>query len=151
MMSNDQLLQAKMEVKIKILSSNGRLPTQGTQGAAGWDVYANENCELAVGEWKKINLGIALEMPPQLCALLVKRSGMAAKQGVFGQEGLIDSDYRGEVGMTLMNHGSQSYHVQKGDRIGQLLFLPRVSVYLRPVVTLQGTTRGKQGFGSTGK
>jgi len=150
-MSNCQLLQAKMEVKIKLLSSNGRLPTQGTQGSAGWDVYASENCELDVGQWKKINLGIALEMPSQLCALLVKRSGMAAKHGVFGQEGLIDSDYRGEVGMTLVNHGNQSYHVQEGDRIGQLLFLPKISVYLRPVVTLQNTTRGKQGFGSTGK
>ena len=140
-----------MEVKVKILGKNGRLPTQGTQGLAGWDVYASENYELAAGEWKKINLGIALEIPPQLCALLVKRSGMAAKHGVFGQEGLIDSDYRGEVGITLANHGNQSYHVQKGDRIGQLLFLPKISVYLRPVVTLQNTTRGKQGFGSTGK
>ena len=140
-----------MEVKIKILNRNGRLPTQGTMGSAGWDVYASENCDLAVGEWKKINLGIALEMPPQLCALLVKRSGMAAKQGVCGQEGLIDSDYRGEVGMTLVNHGNQSYCVQGGDRIGQLLFLPKVNVYLQPVVTLQDTTRGKHGFGSTGK
>ena len=140
-----------MEIKIKILSKNGRLPTQGTKGSAGWDVYSSENCELTPGGWKKINLGIALEMPSHLCALLVKRSGMAARQGVCGQEGLIDSDYRGEVGMTLVNHGSQSYHVQVGDRIGQLLFLPRVNVYLQPVVTLQDTTRGKHGFGSTGK
>jgi len=143
-----------MEVKIKVLGKNGKLPTQGTKGSAGWDVYASENCELAAGEWKKINLGIALEMPSQLCALLVKRSGMAAKQGVCGQEGLIDSDYRGEIGMTLVNHvnhGNQSYYVQIGDRIGQLLFLPKVNVYLRPTVILQDTARGKCGFGSTGK
>ena len=140
-----------MEVKIKVLSKNGKLPTQGTKGSAGWDVYASENCELPAGEWKKINLGIALEMPSHLCALLVKRSGMASKQGVCGQEGLIDSDYRGEVGITLVNHGNQSYYVQIGDRIGQLLFLPKVNVYLQPTVTLQGTARGKCGFGSTGK
>jgi len=140
-----------MEVKIKVLSKYGKLPTQGTKGSAGWDVYASENCKLAAGEWKKINLGIALEMPSHLCALLVKRSGMAVKQGVCGQEGLIDGDYRGEIGMTLVNYGNQSYYVQIGDRIGQLLFLPKVNVHLQPTVTLQDTARGKRGFGSTGK
>jgi len=140
-----------MEVKVKILSKNGKLPTRGTSGSAGWDVYASETCELAAGGWKKINLGIGLEMPLHLCAMLVKRSGMAAKQGVCGQEGLIDSDYRGELGMTIINNGDQVYRVQAGDRIGQLLFLPKVHVYLQLVETLQNTSRGTHGFGSTGK
>jgi len=140
-----------MEVKVKLLSKNGRLPTQGTSGSAGWDVYASETCKLAARGWKKINMGIALEMPSHLCAVLIKRSGMAAKQGVCGQEGLIDSDYRGELGITIMNNGDQVYHIKAGDRVGQLLFLPKVHVYLQEVKTLQKTSRGTQGFGSTGK
>ena len=140
-----------MEVKVKLLKENGKKPTQATNGSAGWDVYASEACEIPARGWKKINLGIALEMPPQLCALLVKRSGMAAKQGICGQEGLIDSDYRGELGMTIKNNGDQVYYVQAGDRIGQLLFLPKVHVQLQTVKILQNTSRGIHGFGSTGK
>jgi len=140
-----------MEVKVKVLNKEGKMPTQGTSGSAGWDVYASESYNLAAGEWTKINLGIGLEMPSHLCALLVKRSGMAAKQGVCGQEGLIDSDYRGELGMTFVNHGTQEYHIQAGDRVGQLLFIPKLNIYLRSTTKLQDTARGKCGFGSTGK
>jgi len=140
-----------MEVKVKLLSKDGKRPTKATSGSAGWDVYASETCDIPIGSWKKINLGIALEMPLHLCALLVKRSEMAAKQGVCGQEGLIDSDYRGELGMTIINNGNQVYHIQAGDRIGQLLFLPKVHVHLQTVETLRKTSRGIHGFGSTGK
>jgi len=140
-----------MEVKVKLVNKHGKRPTQATSGSAGWDVYASETCEIPARGWKKINLGIALEMPAQLCALLIKRSGMAAKQGVCGQEGLIENDYRGELGMTITNNGDQAYLIQAGDRIGQLLFLPKIQVYLQEVTTLQNTSRGKHGFGSTGK
>jgi len=140
-----------MDVKVKLLNKYGKQPTQATSGSAGWDVYASEACEVPARGWKKINLRIALEMPSQLCALLVKRSGMAAKQGVCGQEGLIDSDYRGEIGMTVKNNGDQAYFIQAGDRIGQLLFLPKIQVHLQVVTTLPNTSRGKQGFGSTGR
>jgi len=140
-----------MEVKVKLLNEYAKQPTRATSGSAGWDVYASEGCEIPAKGWKKINLGIALEMPSQLCALLVKRSGMAAKQGVCGQEGLIDSDYRGEIGMTIKNNGDQDYTIQTGDRIGQLLFLPNIQAQVRVVGILQNTSRGKQGFGSTGR
>jgi len=140
-----------MEVKVALVKGSGKLPTKGTPGSAGWDVYASEGCVLAPGEWKKVDLGIRLEMPSHLCALLIKRSGMAATFGVCGQEGLIDSDYRGIVGMTLVNHSNQPYHVRVGERIGQLLFLPRVHLQLCRARTLQPTQRGVHGFGSTGK
>jgi len=140
-----------MEVKVKLLNKNARQPTKATGGSTGWDVYASECHKIPSRGWKKINLGIALEMPSHLCALLVKRSGMAAKQGVCGQEGLIDSDYRGEIGMTIKNNGDQEYIIQTGDRIGQLLFLPNIQVQIRLVDSLQKTSRGIQGFGSTGR
>jgi len=140
-----------MDVKVKLLNRYAKQPTRATSGSAGWDVYASESCEIPAGGWKKINLGIALEMPSRLCALLVKRSGMAGKQGICGQEGLIDSDYRGEVGMTIKNNGDQVYIIQTGDRIGQLLFLPNIQVQMQVVKELQNTSRGKQGFGSTGR
>jgi len=140
-----------MNVKVKLLRKYAKQPMKATNGSAGWDVYASESHKIPAKGWKKISLGIALEMPLHLCALLVKRSGMAAKQGVCGQEGLIDSDYRGEIGMTIKNNGDREYIVQAGDRIGQLLFLPNIQVQVQVVGSLQNTSRGTQGFGSTGR
>ena len=139
-----------MEVNVKVINENGKIPTQATGGAAGWDVYASETCEIPAKGWKKIKLGIALEIPPHLCAILLKRSGMASR-GIFGQEGLIDSDYRGEIGVIIRNNQDQRYPIHVGDRVGQLLFVPKVQVQLRKVTTLQPTPRGKGGFGSTGR
>jgi len=133
------------------MHGRAKMPVKASRDAAGWDVYATDEHIIPGGQWRKINLGIGLEMPPNLCAVLMKRSGMASKYGVMGQEGLIDSDYRGILGMTVVNLNPRPYRVKAGDRVGQLLFLPALTVKLEQVAELQPTTRGTKGFGSTGR
>jgi len=140
-----------MEVKIKLTHAGAKMPTRATAGAAGWDVYANEDRWISGGLWAKISLGFALEIPDGWCALLIGRSGLMAQYGVGGQLGLIDSDYRGVVSITVVNMGLERYYVRKGHRIGQLLFMPNPQVKLTQVQTLGVTARGTKGFGSTGK
>jgi len=138
-------------VKVKLTHAGAKMPTRATAGAAGWDVYANEDKWVSGGLWTKVNLGFALEIPEGWCAMLIGRSGLLANNGISGQLGLIDNDYRGVISMTLVNMGLERYHIQKGHRIGQLLFTPNSQIKLKQVEALSATARGAKGFGSTGK
>jgi len=140
-----------MEVKIKKLNAWAKMPTRATEGAAGWDVYAIEDKWIPVGLWAKINLGFAIEIPEGWCALILGRSGLLKDKGIAGQPGLIDHDYRGEVGISLANISATRYHVRKGYRIGQILFVTNPKLTLRETKELSTTKRGTSGFGSTGQ
>jgi dUTP pyrophosphatase len=130
------------------------LPRYATAGAAGADVEAFIPQEITInsGERKKIPTGLILEIPAGWEAQVRPRSGLAIKHGitVLNSPGTIDSDYRGELEIILVNLGKESYTVHSGDRIAQLVFAPAPQVYLEAVEDLACSERGEGGFGSTG-
>ena len=149
-----------MELKIKALSprigTDIPLPRFATAGAACMDLYACTDAPvvLSAGERRLIPTGIAIALPSaDYVALVFARSGLGIKQGVClaNGVGVIDSDYRGEIGVGLVNLGDTPYTVQPGDRIAQLMVTPVVQPVVVPVQELDETARGHGGFGSTGR
>jgi len=149
-----------MELKIKALSPRiGRdipAPHFATAGAAAMDLCAcvDEPVTLEAGQRALIPTGIAIALPdPGYVALVFARSGLGIKRGVCLSNGVgvIDSDYRGEIGVGLVNLSDEAYTVQPGDRIAQLMVVPVVQPALSFVEELDETERGRGGFGSTGR
>jgi dUTP pyrophosphatase len=132
------------------------LPSYQSKHAAGLDLVAavprEEPVKLPPGARALIPTGLALELPPCYEAQVRPRSGLALKHGVtlLNSPGTIDADYRGEVMVILINHGTEPFLVQRGDRIAQLVIAPVASVEIVAVEALGGTVRGQGGFGSTG-
>ena len=131
------------------------LPAYMTPGAAGADVVAavTEDLVLAPGDRALIPTGFALEVPEGFEVQLRPRSGLAVKHGVtlLNSPGTIDSDYRGPVGVVLINLGHEPFTVRRGERIAQLIVAPVVQGAFREAETLATSTRGEGGFGSTGR
>lgn len=131
------------------------LPAYATAQSAGLDLLAAvaETLELAPGQRGLIPTGIAIGLPAGFEAQVRPRSGLALKQGitVLNTPGTIDADYRGEVGVILMNHGDQPFAITRGERIAQLVIAPVVQARWDEVDSLDKTARGAGGFGSTGK
>ena len=144
-----------MEIKIKLkkLDPSALLPVKQSTAAAGFDLYANETTVVRTGENKLIKTGFSLELPPGFEAQIRSRSGLALKNKVFvlNSPGTIDEDYRGEVGVILMNLGDNDFSIKKGARIAQMIISELPSVILEEVVELTETPRGEGGFGSTDK
>lgn len=133
------------------------LPAYATAGAAGLDLLAAvpEAAPLAIepGRWALVPTGIRLALPPGLEAQVRPRSGLALRHGVtvLNSPGTIDADYRGEVGVILINHGSVSFMVTRAMRIAQLVVAPALRVaWVEADLAGEGTARGAGGFGSTG-
>ncbi|MBN9524580.1 MAG: dUTP diphosphatase [Alphaproteobacteria bacterium] len=130
------------------------LPAYATAGAAGLDVVAAvaEPVTLAPGERRLIPTGLAIALPAGYEAQVRPRSGLALKHGIalVNSPGTIDEDYRGEVGIILINLGSDSFTINRGDRIAQLVVAPVTRALLAEVDDLPDTARGAGGFGSTG-
>lgn len=133
------------------------LPTYQTAAAAGLDLLAAVGeatpLLLARGARMLVPTGLAIALPAGFEAQVRPRSGLALKHGVtvLNSPGTIDADYRGEVGVMLINHGEADFVVRRGDRIAQLVIAPVVRVVLVEVALLDETTRGADGFGSTGR
>jgi len=131
------------------------LPAYMSGGAAGADVVAavGEDLVLAPGERALVPTGFALEVPDGLEVQVRPRSGLAVKHGVtlLNSPGTIDSDYRGPVGVVLVNLGREPYTVRRGERIAQLVVAPVVRAAFREVEALGASARGEGGFGSTGR
>jgi len=144
-----------MEIKIKLkkLDPQAHLPVKQSAGAAGFDLYANETTVIKTGENKLVKTGFSLELPPGFEAQIRSRSGLALKNEVFvlNSPGTIDADYRGEVGVILMNLGDNDFKIKKDDRIAQMIISSLPSVILEEVAELAATPRGEGGFGSTDK
>ncbi len=140
-----------MRLKVKRLKDIP-LPSYATPGSSGLDLYAAEDVEIPPGEFKLVGTGIAVEIPPGFEGEVRPRSGLAAKYGVtlLNTPGTIDSDYRGEVKVVLINHGREIFHVRKGMRIAQLVIKKVERVEVCEVEELGETGRGEGGFGSTG-
>ena len=130
------------------------LPAYMSEGAAGADVVAavREDLVLAPGERALVPTGIALEVPDGFEVQVRPRSGLAVRHGItlLNSPGTIDSDYRGPLGVVLVNHGSEPFVVRRGDRIAQLIVAPVARAAFRETDALAVTARGEGGFGSTG-
>lgn len=141
-------------VSVKKLIPGAKLPTYGSQDAAGADLYAclEQPVTVAPGASAWISTGIALEIPVGCAGLIYARSGLACKKGLApaNKVGVIDSDYRGEVVVVLHNHSDQPRTVESGERIAQLVITPVLTPAYEEVNELSSSDRGAGGFGSTG-
>ena len=128
------------------------LPAYATRGAAGMDVLAAEDVTLAPGARHAVATGFAVATPPGYEIQVRPRSGLALKHGISvpNTPGTIDSDYRGELKVILINHGAQAFAIARGDRIAQLVLAPVTQAAWDEVAQLDDTARGAGGFGSTG-
>lgn len=130
------------------------LPAYATEHSAGMDLLAavNETITLAAGERKLIPTGLSIALPDGYEAQIRPRSGLALKHGIslVNSPGTIDADYRGEVGVILINHGSESFTIERGMRIAQMVIAPYTRAQFSEVLELPSSTRGTGGFGSTG-
>ena len=144
-----------VQVNIKKLDPHAVLPTYGTPGAAGADLYALLNAPLTIapGETVFVHTGLSLELPEGYAGLVYPRSGLSCKRGLApaNKVGVIDPDYRGEITVVLLNTSGEERRLRRGDRIAQLVFQPALQVELEECETLGATGRGSGGFGHTGK
>jgi dUTP pyrophosphatase len=144
-----------VKLLIKKLQKNIILPEYKTEGSSGMDLMANvgQTVKILPGEKKIISTGIMLAIPEQYEIQIRPRSGLAAKNGitVLNTPGTIDSDYRGEIKVILINLGKDIFEIKKNDRIAQMIVCPIIKVELEEVESLPETVRGKGGFGSTDK
>jgi dUTP pyrophosphatase len=136
------------------LSAEAREPSRAHDGDAGYDLYAAEAATLAPGERASVGTGIAVAIPDGWAGLVLPRSGLAAKHGITlpNAPGLIDSGYRGEVRVLLLNTDPrEAFEISPGDRIAQLLLVRHETPELIEVESLDETARGVGGFGSSGR
>ena len=140
-------------MKIKLLSDKAKIPTRGSEEAAGWDLYAVTDATISPHSTAKISTDIAIEIPAGYFGAVFARSGLATKQGLRPANcvGVIDSDYRGPVIVALHNDSDQIRKIFSGDRIAQLVFIPYSSWDWEVVDELSNTDRGDGGFGHSGK
>ena len=142
------------KILIKRLSKEVSLPRYETSGSSGMDLAANidANINIDPGKTAIIPTGLALSIPKGFEVQIRPRSGLAAKQkiSVLNTPGTIDADYRGEIKVILINLGQETFKVEKGLRIAQMVVCPVVQAQLKEVDDLNETERGKGGFGSTG-
>jgi dUTP pyrophosphatase len=139
------------ELPIKLLTETAKLPDKANLFDAGLDLYCDEELvSLAPGERKLVSTGIAMEIPKTYVGLIWPRSGHAVKGGIDTMAGVIDSSYRGEVKVLLVNHDGKVQLFRKGDKIAQIL-IQKIDDFT-PIAynDLSGTSRGDKGFGSSG-
>lgn len=141
-----------MRVKIKQLHPDAKIPQYQTLGAAGFDLHALEDYKLSAGERVLVKTGLAFELQSGFELQIRPRSGLALKNGisVLNAPGTIDSDYRGEVGVLLINHSKEDFAIKKGDRIAQGVVARYERVEFEVCEELGESARGAGGFGSSG-
>ncbi len=143
-----------MKINVKKVRESAKLPTYGSQYAAGADLYActEGEIEIAPHSTAMIPTGIALELPVGYAGFIYARSGLASKRGLApaNKVGVVDCDYRGEVIVALHNHGESAQKIAAGERIAQLVVAPYITADFEEVDELSSTERGAGGFGSTG-
>ena len=143
-----------MELRVSLLREGARLLSRAHDGDAGLDLRAAEAATIGPGERGDVGTAIAVEIPPRHAGLVLPRSGLAARHGIalVNSPGLIDSGYRGEVRVLLLNTDRErSFEVHPGDRIAQLLVTPLTDAEPVEVVELAASTRAERGFGSSGR
>lgn len=144
-----------MHVKVKKLTETAKLPTRGSVFSAGFDLYADNNVDITIHphETRKIGTGLALEIPDGYYGAIFARSGLATKEGLRPANcvGVCDSDYRGEYIVAIHNDSNEDRIIEPKERIAQLIIMQYPHITFEEVDELSDTSRGKGGFGSTGK
>ncbi len=144
-----------VKILVKKFDKNIKLPTYETSGSSGMDLvaYIKNKITIKPGKTAMISTGIAVAIPKNYEIQIRPRSGLAAKKGisVLNTPGTVDSDYRGEIKIILINLSKESFVVKSGDRVAQMILCPVVRAKLKEVKNLPKTIRDKGGFGSTGK
>ena len=142
----------KVEVKRLAHGEGLALPAYATSGSAGMDVVSAEDVTIAPGARHAVATGLSVAIPQGFEIQVRPRSGLAFKHGITvpNTPGTIDSDYRGELRVLLINHGSEDFAITRGDRVAQLVLAPVVQAAWSEVEELDATQRGAGGFGSTG-
>ena len=144
------LTQSK-KIPVKTTGDLAKLPTRGSDRAAGYDLYSTEEYTLKPLERKLFKTGLSMSIPCGLYGRIAPRSGLACKNGLDTMAGVIDEDYRGDVGVILINLGSIDKKIAVGDKIAQIIFEYYNVVTFEPTDDLSSTTRNDGGFGSTDK
>lgn len=142
-----------IDLKIKKLSNKAVIPSYGSASAAGADLYsAEEDMTILPGETKIVHTGLAMQIPEGYVGLIYARSGIANKRGLApsNKVGVIDSDYRGEIMVSIFNHSSLPQTIAAGERVAQIVITPYLTVNFTEADELDDTDRGSGGFGSTG-
>jgi len=141
-----------MVVQFKRLDPAALLPRYAHPGDAGMDLCACETVTLEPGAYRLVRTGLSMELPADAEAQVRPRSGLALKHGVtlLNTPGTIDAGYRGEVGVILINHGREPFHITPGMRIAQMVIASVVRAEIQEAGSLSSTSRGEGGFGSTG-
>ncbi len=140
-----------MNILIKKLHTDAQIPHIAHEGDAGFDLFAVEDVSLNPGERGQVPTGLALQIPLGYVGLVWDKSGISHKGGIKTLGGVIDSGYRGEILVGVLNLGSEPYTFEKGHKVAQLLIQKVESPIFEEVVELSDTSRGEGGFGSTGK
>ncbi len=134
-----------------LVGEGGTLPEYASAGAAGADLRASEETLIAAHARAAVATGLRVEIPPGHVGLVWPRSGLAVRHGIDTLAGVVDSDYRGEVRVVLVNHGAEPFRIAPGDRIAQLLVQRVERALFQPEAELEASDRGEGGFGSTGR
>ncbi len=143
-----------IKIKFKKLNNEAKKPEKKSSGAAGYDLFALPDKDIVIKPFKRvlIQTGISVEIPNGYEGQVRPRSGLALKNGItlLNSPGTIDSDYRGEIGLILINLSNEDFTVKKGMRLAQMLICPVIQTECVMSSELEETKRGKGGFGSTG-
>jgi dUTP pyrophosphatase len=143
-----------LELRFKLLADGAILPARAHDGDAGLDLHAAEDATLAPGERASVGTGVAVEIPAGHAGLVLPRSGLAARHGIalVNAPGLIDSGYRGEIRVLLLNTDrDEAFEISAGDRIAQLVITPIAGATPEEASELGESARGEGGFGSSGR
>jgi len=139
------------KLRIQLLNENAKAPLRATENSAGYDLFSSENTLVCAKDKKIVKTGISIAVPEGHYGRVAPRSGLAVKNFIDVGAGVIDSDYRGEVGVVLFNFSDINFEIKKGDRIAQLIIEKISNPEILVVESLDNTDRGDCGFGSTGK
>ena len=139
-----------MSLRVKKLEIDAILPTRGSDGAVGYDLYSTEETTIIPSGRGSVGTGIAISLPSGVYGRIAPRSGLAVNNGIQVGAGVVDPDYTGEVRVVLFNHNYLPFEVKKGDRIAQLVLERCETPLVEEVDDLSETDRGAAGFGSTG-
>ena len=137
-------------LRVQILSPHATIPERATKGSAGYDLRSARDIVIPAGGRAIVYTDIAIAVPPGCYARIAPLSGLAVKRGISTGAGVVDADYRGNIGVVLFNHSDRDYLVEKGHRIAQLILEQILTPDVVQVYALDTTERGTGGFGSTG-
>lgn len=138
-------------LKIKRLHKDAKIPHYAHLGDAGLDLYAADGVTIAPNERAAVSTGIAMEIPDGYVGLIWDKSGLSIKHGLKTLGGVVDSGYRGEVLVGIINLSDAEYTIQKGEKVAQMIIQKKENIEVKEVSELGETARGEGGFGSTGK